>query len=61
MKYKYNGNKDAITLRGVTFERGKVVDLSDNPDLSEKISVLPYFSEVKSRKRKSDTNAQDQD
>lgn len=51
-KFRYIGDAPEITLRGVTFAKGKPVDLSDNPLLAEKVSVLPYFAEVKARKRK---------
>lgn len=52
MKYKYIGPDDEITLRSVTFEKGKAVDLSGDPDLAAKVSALDYFQEVK-RVRKS--------
>lgn len=55
MKFKYMGNLDAITLRGVTFEKGKAVDVSDD-NLAEKISALDFFAEVKPRKAKDDDN-----
>lgn len=53
MKFKYTGDQDEITLRGVTFSKGKAVDVDDEI-LSQKISVLPYFAEVKSRGKKQD-------
>ena len=43
MKFKYVGDKDEITLRGVTFAKGKAVDLSENPGLADKVSALDYF------------------
>lgn len=46
MKFKFTGDQDEITLRGVTFEKGKAVDV-DDPELIEKISALSYFSTVK--------------
>lgn len=56
MKYKYTGEQDAVTLRDVTFEKGKTVELSpDDPRqaaLAAKISVLPDFQEVKPRRKK---------
>ena len=52
MRYKYIGDSNAITLRGVTFENGKAVDLSENTSLAEKVSVLDYFAEVKTRAKK---------
>lgn len=54
MKFKYTGPDDEITLRGVTFPKGKPVDLGDNPDLALKVSVLDYFAAVKTRSRKND-------
>lgn len=55
MKFKYTGELDEITLRGVTFEKGKAVDLSDNALLAEKINALAYFEQVKrGRKVKAD-------
>ena len=56
MKFKFTGDMDEITLRGVTFAKGKAVDLSDNPDLAEKVGALDYFEQVK-RGRKA--NAED--
>ena len=56
MKFKFTGEMDEITLRGVTFEKDKAVDLSDNPSLAEKVGALDYFEEVK-RGRKA--NAKD--
>jgi hypothetical protein len=50
MKYRYTGPQDEITLREVTFEKGKTVDLSDNPELAEKVAVLADFKKVKARK-----------
>ena len=60
MKFKFTGDQDEITLRGVTFEKGKAVDLSDNPDLAQKVAVLPYFSEVKSRAKKAKADDKNQ-
>lgn len=56
MKYKFTGDADEITLRGVTFEKSKAVDLSENPDLAEKVAALDYFAEVKRGRR---ANAED--
>jgi len=47
MKFKYTGDLYDITLRGVCFEKGKAVDLSDNEPLAEKIAALDYFEQVK--------------
>lgn len=47
MKFKYTGDQDEITLRGVTFAKGKAVDLSENPDLAAKVDALEYFAKVK--------------
>jgi len=54
MKFKYIGPDAEITLRDVTFPKGKPVDLSDKLELAVKVSVLDYFAEVKPRKRKND-------
>ncbi len=51
MKLKWTGN-ESITLRDVTFEAGKTVDLSDNPNLFEKARGIEGFEEVKARKPK---------
>ncbi len=53
MKFKYLGPDDAMTLRGVEFQKGKAVDLADDPALAEKVARLDCFAEVKTRKRKS--------
>ena len=55
-KVKYIGDLPEITLRGVTFAKGKPVDLTGNPDLAAKVGNLPYFAEVKPRKRRNDEN-----
>lgn len=54
-KFKYTGDQDAITLRGVTFEKGKAVPVED-PALAAKISVLDYFAKVKTRKVRNDAD-----
>lgn len=46
MKIKNKGKK--ITLRGVDFPKGKVVDLTDNPLLFEKARKFPDFEVVDS-------------
>lgn len=51
MKYKFTGEGE-ITLRGVTFAKGKAVDLADNPALAEKVANMPEFKEVKARGNK---------
>lgn len=55
MKFKYTGDQDEVTFRGVTFEKGKAVDLSEAPALAAKVSVLAEFEEVK-RGKKSDAD-----
>ena len=45
MKFKYTGSGE-ITLRHMTFEAGKAVEV-DDVALAEKIAALPYFEEVK--------------
>ena len=56
MKYKFTGTDACpkeITLRGVTFEKGKAVEVEG--DLAAKVSVLPYFTEAKpGRPKKND-------
>ena len=47
MKFKYTGDQAEITLRGVTFEKGKPVEV--DADLGAKISNLDYFKAVKAR------------
>lgn len=44
-RFKYMG-EGSITLRHMTFESGKSVEVTDE-DLARKISVLPYFQLVK--------------
>ena len=46
MKYKYTGDQSEITIRGVTFKKGKAVDV-DDASLIQKISAIPDFSAVK--------------
>lgn len=48
LKFKYKGPEDEITLRGVTFKKGKAVDVDDT--LASKIKALDDFVEVKGRK-----------
>lgn len=55
MKFKYTGPDDEITLRDVTFPKGKAVDVDEG--LAEKISVLDYFKAVKPRAKRNDKNA----
>lgn len=56
MFYKYTG-EGAIELRGVTFKKGKPVDLSDNPLLAEKVAALPFFEQAKKPKAETDAPA----
>lgn len=51
MKFKFTGDQDEITLRGVTFPKGKAVDVGCE-ELAEKISVLDYFKAVKPRAKR---------
>ena len=48
MKFKYIGELDEITLRGVAFKKNKAVDV-DCTDFQAKLSNLDYFKEVKTR------------
>ena len=52
MKYKYTGDDDETTLRGVTFKKGKAVDLSDNPSLAAKVDALDHFEQVTTKAKK---------
>ena len=54
MKFKYTGNQAEITLRGVTFPKGKAVRVDDQ-SLAEKIRLMPDFHAVK-RGPKSNAN-----
>ena len=55
MKIKYTGvnNQAEITVRGVTFPKGKAVEVDDE-ELQVKLLGLDYFSEVKTRAKKND-------
>ena len=48
MKYRFTGEQDEITLRGVTFKKGKAVDVED-PALAQKLDALGLFEVVKPR------------
>lgn len=51
MKVKYTGDLDAVTVRGVTFEKGKTVELDENDSkqasLAAKMLAWPEVEEVK--------------
>lgn len=51
MKFKYTGGQDEITVRTVTFPKGKAVELDASDAahrlLAAKVAALPYFEEVK--------------
>jgi hypothetical protein len=51
MKYTFTGDQSEITLRGVTFPKGKAVDVEDEA-LRRKIDALPYFEQGIKRPRK---------
>lgn len=51
MKYKYTGEDEAITLREVSFPKGKAVDV-DCPDLQAKLAGLDYFKGVRPRAKR---------
>lgn len=55
MKFKYTGPDEAITLREITFEKGKAVDVACT-DLQAKLDALDYFKVVKPRGKRSDKN-----
>lgn len=62
MKVKYIGSEDAVTVRHVTFEKGKAVDLSDDPRdaaLAEKVLALPEFQEAKPGRPRKVTHGDD--
>ncbi len=45
MKFKYDGPQDECTIRDVTFQKGKAVEVDDV--LAAKLRGIPDFSEVK--------------
>lgn len=51
MKFKFKGvnGQDEMVLRGVTFVKGKAVDV-DSDEFAARLLKLDYFSEVKTRK-----------
>ncbi|MGB1215536.1 MAG: hypothetical protein ACPG4X_19355 [Pikeienuella sp.] len=56
MKIKYTGDQDEITIRNVTFPKGKAVvfNLENAPEalLAKKVLALPDFEEVVRKARK---------
>lgn len=50
MKFKYTGEQAAITLRGVTFEKEKAVQVDDE-GLASKVAALDFFEQVKTRRK----------
>lgn len=58
MKIKYTGDLAEVTVRGVCFEQGKAVDLTDNPTLAEKMLTWSDVEQVK-RGRKAKANGED--
>lgn len=48
MKFKWTGAQDEITIRGVTFAKGKAVDVDE--ELAAKVSGIEGFKPVKARK-----------
>lgn len=53
MRIKWTGEQDEITLRGVTFEKGKAVDVADT-NLATKCLGISGFVEVKRGRKKND-------
>lgn len=53
MQIKYEGDLDEVTVRGVTFKKGKAVDV-DDPALAKKMLAWPDVSEVKRRAKNKD-------
>lgn len=56
MKYKFTGDQDEITIRGVTFPKGKPVTVEDDL-LAQKIGALDYFEEVKRGRKANDQDS----
>ena len=57
MKFKYTGDDAENVMRGVTFPKGKGVEINDK-GLAVKLRNLDYFEEVKrGRKKKNDEAA----
>ena len=58
MKIKYTGGQDEITLRHVTFTKGKAVEFDSecqaDSDLAQKVLALPDFEEVKRGRKKNE-------
>lgn len=50
MKFKFTGPQDEITIRGVTFEKGKAVEV--DAELGAKVSGIDGFKPVRARKVK---------
>ena len=48
MKIKWTGEQPEITIRGITFTKGKAETVSD-PDTAEKVLGIEGFAVVKSR------------
>ncbi len=51
MKFRYNGDRDGVTVRGVSFPPGKTVDVTSK-ELAGKLKDNSHFDDVKTRKRK---------
>lgn len=51
MKIKYTGPQDSITIRDVTFEHNKAVDVDDET-LAAKVAGIDGFEEVKPGRKK---------
>lgn len=54
MKFRYIGDDAEIVVRDVTFPKGETVDLTECPSLARKVSVLPYFEQVKRGRKAND-------
>ena len=55
MQFKFTGPDEEITLRQVTFKKGKAVDV-DCPNLQAKLAALDFFTEVKTRAKRNAKN-----
>lgn len=55
MKFKYVGPDEEITLREITFSKGKAVDV-ECENLQSKLEALDEFQAVKPRGKRNDKN-----
>ena len=55
MKFKFTGPDEEITLREITFAKGKAVDVAD-PEFQAKLAALDFFQVVKPRGKRNAKN-----